>query len=218
MYDILELNKKLLPELKEIAKELKIKRVEAIRKQDLIYKILDQQAIISADSRSKDPSTSKSQSKSREKPMKRRDSKPAQPVAKDGSKDKGPAQRPPQEDKDKQPRRQFEPRKDHKLNNPGIKKIVLKPKIRMTIEEKVPKIHGLPLATRRKANISAPSALTVRTTLTVRTAQIAKTVQTAETVRTAEIVRIARNAASVRIVMIDLSASQLKRYLNLKVL
>lgn len=45
MYDILELNKKLLPELKEIAKEMNIKRVESLRKQDLIYKILDQQAI-----------------------------------------------------------------------------------------------------------------------------------------------------------------------------
>ncbi|MBN2524701.1 MAG: transcription termination factor Rho [Bacteroidales bacterium] len=45
MYDILELNKKLVSELKEIAKELKIKKVETLRKQDLIYKILDQQAI-----------------------------------------------------------------------------------------------------------------------------------------------------------------------------
>ncbi|MGI6323172.1 MAG: transcription termination factor Rho [Bacteroidales bacterium] len=45
MYDILELSKKLLPELREIAKKLNIKRVESLKKQDLIYKILDQQAI-----------------------------------------------------------------------------------------------------------------------------------------------------------------------------
>jgi transcription termination factor Rho len=45
MYDILELNKKLVPELREIAKELKIKRTESYKKQDLIYKILDTQAI-----------------------------------------------------------------------------------------------------------------------------------------------------------------------------
>ena len=45
MYDILELNKKLVSELRDIAKELNIKRVESLRKQDLIYKILDQQAI-----------------------------------------------------------------------------------------------------------------------------------------------------------------------------
>ncbi|MFV0591209.1 MAG: transcription termination factor Rho [Draconibacterium sp.] len=53
MYDILELNKKLLPELKEIAKELKIKRVESFKKQDLIYKILDTQAILEAEKKSK---------------------------------------------------------------------------------------------------------------------------------------------------------------------
>ncbi len=49
MYDILELSKKLLPELKDIAKELKIKRPESLKKQELIYKILDQQAIEATD-------------------------------------------------------------------------------------------------------------------------------------------------------------------------
>ncbi|HDR50452.1 MAG TPA: transcription termination factor Rho [Mariniphaga anaerophila] len=49
MYDILELNKKLVPELREIAKGLKIKRVESYKKQDLIYKILDTQAIQEAE-------------------------------------------------------------------------------------------------------------------------------------------------------------------------
>ena len=45
MYDILELNTKLLMELREIAKTMGIKRVEALKKQDLIFKILDQQTI-----------------------------------------------------------------------------------------------------------------------------------------------------------------------------
>ena len=45
MYDILELNTKLLTELREIAKSVGIKRVEIMKKQDLIFKILDQQAI-----------------------------------------------------------------------------------------------------------------------------------------------------------------------------
>ena len=49
MYDILELNKKLLPDLKEIAKSMNIKRVESLRKQDLVYRILDQQAIDAAE-------------------------------------------------------------------------------------------------------------------------------------------------------------------------
>ena len=45
MYDILELNTKLLTELREIAKSVGIKRVEILKKQDLIFTILDQQAI-----------------------------------------------------------------------------------------------------------------------------------------------------------------------------
>ena len=45
MYDIIELSNKLLPDLKAIAKELDIKSVEKYRKQDLIYKILDVQAV-----------------------------------------------------------------------------------------------------------------------------------------------------------------------------
>ena len=45
MYDILELNTKLLTELREIGKSVGIKRVEIMKKQDLIFKILDQQAI-----------------------------------------------------------------------------------------------------------------------------------------------------------------------------
>ncbi|PXY01626.1 transcription termination factor Rho [Marinifilum breve] len=57
MYDILELNKKLVPELREIAKELKIKKVESFKKQDLIYKILDQQAIVASEMKSSEKKT-----------------------------------------------------------------------------------------------------------------------------------------------------------------
>lgn len=45
MYDILELNKKLVSELRQIAKDLNVKKADSLRKQDLVYKILDQQAI-----------------------------------------------------------------------------------------------------------------------------------------------------------------------------
>lgn len=45
MYDIIELNEKQLSELQEIAQSLGITKVENLKKQDLIYKILDQQAI-----------------------------------------------------------------------------------------------------------------------------------------------------------------------------
>ncbi len=49
MYDIIELSRKLLPDLREIAKELKIRKVESYKKQDLIYKILDTQAILASE-------------------------------------------------------------------------------------------------------------------------------------------------------------------------
>lgn len=45
MYDILQLNEKLVPELREIAENLEIKSYKKLTKQDLIYKILDHQAI-----------------------------------------------------------------------------------------------------------------------------------------------------------------------------
>ncbi len=45
MYDILQLNEMLVPELRDIAESLGMKSYKRLSKQDLIYKILDQQAI-----------------------------------------------------------------------------------------------------------------------------------------------------------------------------
>ncbi len=61
MYDILELNKKLVSELRQIAKDLNVKKADSLRKQDLIYKILDQQAINATES--PDPKEKKSSKK-----------------------------------------------------------------------------------------------------------------------------------------------------------
>ena len=44
-YNILELSQKLLPELQEIAKSLNIQEVSDLKKEDLVYRILDEQAI-----------------------------------------------------------------------------------------------------------------------------------------------------------------------------
>ena len=44
-YNILELNEKLLPELQSIAEELGIKKVSSLKKEGLVYRILDEQAI-----------------------------------------------------------------------------------------------------------------------------------------------------------------------------
>jgi transcription termination factor Rho len=54
MYDIIELSRKLLPDLREIAKELDIKKIESFKKQDLIYKILDTQAILASEKKTDD--------------------------------------------------------------------------------------------------------------------------------------------------------------------
>ena len=62
MYDIIELNNKLVGELKDIAKSLNIPKYELLKKQDLIYKILDQQAINPSPSENK-PQTNKSEEK-----------------------------------------------------------------------------------------------------------------------------------------------------------
>ena len=44
-YNILELNEKLLPELQSIADELGIKKISSLKKEELVYRILDEQAI-----------------------------------------------------------------------------------------------------------------------------------------------------------------------------
>lgn len=49
MYDILELNKKIVSELRDVATKLGIKKTDNLKKQDLIYKILDQQAILTSE-------------------------------------------------------------------------------------------------------------------------------------------------------------------------
>ena len=48
MYNIIQLNDKKLSELQVIAKELGIKKADSYKKEDLVYKILDEQAIVGA--------------------------------------------------------------------------------------------------------------------------------------------------------------------------
>jgi len=53
MYDILQLNDMLVPELLDIAEQLKILNAKKLGKQDLIYKILDKQALMNSESMDK---------------------------------------------------------------------------------------------------------------------------------------------------------------------
>jgi transcription termination factor Rho len=48
MYDILQLNDMLVPELLDIAEQLKIPNAKKLDKQDLVYKILDKQAVLAS--------------------------------------------------------------------------------------------------------------------------------------------------------------------------
>ncbi len=56
MYDIVQLNDMLVPELRELAESLNLKGYKRLNKQDLIYKILDQQALLSRNSAEAEPS------------------------------------------------------------------------------------------------------------------------------------------------------------------
>ena len=48
MYNIIQLNDKNLSELQTIAQELGIKKTDSLKKEELVYKILDEQAIAGA--------------------------------------------------------------------------------------------------------------------------------------------------------------------------
>src|SRR5690242_6055491 len=48
MYDILQLNDVLVPELLDIAEQLKIANAKKLNKQELVYKILDKQAVMAS--------------------------------------------------------------------------------------------------------------------------------------------------------------------------
>ena len=70
MYDILELESKPVVELRAIAKSLNISRVSTLKKEDLIYKILDEQAVLSV--KKKEPEKEKKS----EEPTKKSSKKP----------------------------------------------------------------------------------------------------------------------------------------------
>lgn len=55
MYDILQLNDMLVPELLDIAEQLKIPNAKKLSKQDLVYKILDSQAVKASEKKELEP-------------------------------------------------------------------------------------------------------------------------------------------------------------------
>lgn len=114
MYDIVELNSKKVAELKEIAKELKIKRIDSFKKQDLVYRILDEQAEKPGAVKAKATANNDEKKTSTEKPSGK-------------SQDRKPQERKPQERKpvhnknqdrtDNKPDSKHQDRKDDKSDN-----------------------------------------------------------------------------------------------------
>ena len=73
MYNILELSAKTLDQLKVIAAEMGIQKIDGIEQEDLVYKILDQQAIDMASKAAANPPAPKKRGpkpkKNKEKPV-----------------------------------------------------------------------------------------------------------------------------------------------------
>ena len=68
MYDILQLNDMLVPELKDLAEELGLSGYKKLTKKDLIYKILDEQAVGKDDGEKKEKPEKKEKEEKRSKP------------------------------------------------------------------------------------------------------------------------------------------------------
>ena len=84
MYDIATLNNKLVSELRQIADELGLKRFSRLNKQDLIYKILDEQAVIEKENLKEDPrSANRSETRPEFKPQPRSNQRSNQSSKKD---------------------------------------------------------------------------------------------------------------------------------------
>ncbi len=144
MYDILQLNDMLVPELLDIAEQLKIPNAKKLNKQDLIYKVLDKQAVSASDSKNA-PAEEKGKRKrivkattansteeavvesgdtprevKKEAPRKRVQEKPAekaQPAASGQSRAKG--KRKPDGEEQQQREMSFTPRHKEKAATPG---------------------------------------------------------------------------------------------------
>jgi transcription termination factor Rho len=81
MYDILQLNEMLVPELKDVAEKLKIEGFKKLTKQDLIYKILDEQALANKAKTSSPAGTDDAERKVEKKSLKEKS--PKTPVKKE---------------------------------------------------------------------------------------------------------------------------------------
>lgn len=104
IYNILELNEKLTVDLRVIAKEMGIKRPDAYKKEELIYKILDEQAIIEARNKSQEELKKEDKKSNPKKPSPQNNQKDNS----DNKKDRAPQQKQKQPQQNKQAKEQPE--------------------------------------------------------------------------------------------------------------
>ncbi|MDR2956080.1 MAG: transcription termination factor Rho [Prevotella sp.] len=144
IYNILELNEKLTIELRTIAKELGIRRPDAYKKDELIYKILDEQAVMEA--RNKNSESYQSEDKIEQKQKKAQTAKAKQNKPKTQNQPKKPEQ--PAEIKEKK-----EPlvKVDNIKSEVQKEEIVSKP-----VEEKVQPIKNIQKEIPLKRNVPEP--------------------------------------------------------------
>ncbi len=124
MYDIIALNGKSLPELQDIAREMKIEDPEDLRRQDLIYRILDNQALQPLKEIPKKnitPAPPKPAPKAKAKPR-----RPRTPQVKEGKDDKPIMNDYPQMQDAPKDEPSYEKSKEHKIEH-TLHKEILKP-------------------------------------------------------------------------------------------
>ena len=104
MLDILQLNDMLVPELREIAEKLEMKSYKRLRKQDLIYRILDQQALVGKGAID-DKKEEAPKEKPKRKPRAKKETKQSEPKAKESKKPEAKAEEKAPEASEKPKRR-----------------------------------------------------------------------------------------------------------------
>lgn len=145
IYNILELNEKLTIELRTIAKELGIRRPDAYKKDELIYKILDEQAILEAKNKNSESYQSEDrieqQQRKSQSAAKNKQEKPKnQPQAKKTEQDSKPADASPKKEEPK-PQVKVTPKEAPVVEKKNESKAVIEEKEKAPQKEVVKKVE-----------------------------------------------------------------------------
>ena len=145
IYNILELNEKLTIELRTIAKELGIRRPDAYKKDELIYKILDEQAILEAKNKNSESYQSEDrieqqQRKSQSAAKNKQERPKNQPQAKKTEQDSKPADASPKKEEPK-PQVKVTPKEAPVVEKKNEPKVVIEEKEKAPQKEVVKKVE-----------------------------------------------------------------------------